>query len=459
MNQEAWSSQASYPGLETNCSTEARKWKMLHTQKAIQIPTATGNPIDPFGTSCLKIDKTIHDLLQYYVRVSHADIWFPEPVTPLVTKSTFQHDANSIIRNCLSDEMKMYSILSNMASQLHIVQHRNLPQSAEFFIHKAVIATQRKISSQPLTDQSILYWLFHLRSAEWYQSNYEATMIHFQGMKAICDRLGGTSTLDQGLQTLIAVSDVFNAGTFLLPPVFPCNYDPGDAPYLEQFGLQERFDSELATNLLLSHTYRPIVPTELYEPVKGLIVYAFLRENAVCRLPAARQNADLARWMHLRSLAMIHRLLSLQLEDQRSMAIAVGVCIWFNLFLPVAACSMLAKAMAVRLSDRIKAGTANWVGYEEVLLWIQMIGAMATNNQKIAQDSYLRGIVNSAKYGDGGRLFKNNTINEERLQVFMEEFSPTKALGPKILELSRRIQDLMHKDLTQTFVTSLYKMQ
>ena len=415
-----------------------------YAQKVTRIPTAMGNPVDPFDTSCLEINATTHQLLQYYSRVFHRVIWYPEPSNLSVAKSDFQHDADFVLTSCLGDEMKMYSILSNMASQLLNLGHLNLSQSTKFFIHKAIIATQRTICNQPLLDQSMLYWLFHLGCAEWYRSNFEAALIHLQGMKSIYDRMGGTTVLDEGLRTVIALSDVFNSGALLVQPTFPCDYDPGRAPYLEQFGLQELFQSEVANSVLLSSTCQRIVPNEVHEFVNGLMEYAFLHENAVLRSPAASENEEFTHWMHLRWLTMNQKILALQLEDSRPMFISVAVGIWSNIILPLHVCLMLGEAMAVRLDHRMKANTPNWEGHEEVLMWILMIGAMATINHKSAHDSFLQEILSLIKHGNGCALFGNNMVDEEGLQLFMGRFPSTKAIWPEVLVLGKKIEDLMH---------------
>jgi len=143
-----------------------------------RMSTSVGHSVDAFNIACITIDANIHQLLQYYLHICHPTIWYPQPSNLLLATNDLQHDAHFIIRSCLEDKMKMYSMLSNTASQLQCIEDFDTPLRLCFLMHKAILATQRRFSEHLYVDGSMLLWLFHLSCAEWYQGNYEAAHAH-----------------------------------------------------------------------------------------------------------------------------------------------------------------------------------------------------------------------------------------------------------------------------------------
>ncbi|KAI1619656.1 hypothetical protein EDD37DRAFT_202459 [Exophiala viscosa] len=345
-------------------------------------PASAEENFDPFDVTCVRVDQSIHNLLQYFLRVHHPATWHLEAGKE--QNYAFRYDALSVIQGCLHDQYNMYSLLASMSSYMTFIDAIPPSGHGNFYIHKALQSSQRYVESrQPLTSRTI-FNTFHLGCAEWYRYNVDAAVVHMKGAKAMVDSLGGLGSLQGPLVELLLNGDAYIAAEMNRKPLWShADFEPGEDHPMIGYALQElqRVQSgKVRTAVgLLTSTQQEIVPSSLRWIILDLtVVLSALKISQSSARKADKLPKGGLHWIYLRNLAIKHRLLEIDLEDPRSEAIRIAVLLWIYMCFTYAGRRRSIKIIAPFLRQTLLRTSKNdWTGHEEVHLWTLCIGGLS----------------------------------------------------------------------------------
>ena len=149
---------------------------------------------------------------------------------------------------------------------------------------------------------------------------------------------------------------------------------------------------------ILALNQRDIIPTELRWIIMDMAVCLCVLQDKTPENGSKDAPAEILHWLHLRNLAIRHRLMSLEFEDQRSRALRLALLIWDLLVYTVAGRKRTAKVVAAQLRDCLTAvPTGAWMHHEQVYLWVLSVGAMSTTEGSELNTWYVRETVSAMK--------------------------------------------------------------
>ena len=363
-------------------SESARSWMLdrnpgITRKRAVtnQLALAQPNAIDPFNVHAISLDPTVCELMQYFVEnFARPSKWQMGGSSSALTlsKATIQERAIQHFRGSLQDEMTIYCLLS-YAGSLRINQDgAHLEPLVRQYIHKAILATKARLEAQPHLDEGLVMNIFLMCSAEWLAFRGDEWYIHMRLVKQLVDQMGGLSTLNETNKENVLLGDGFFAADRLTLPVFPCDFDPGppDAAAVKWM-LGNNIRSEGGQGFLESAA--AFIPDHLRR-----IVVDLAQTSSIL---AADQDAPPAilHWIHLRNLAIRHRMLTLMTVDRRTSALRLALLIWILMVVFRTVRRMLWHSLAPRLREILTStGDEMWHGHAPMMVWIQTIGSMAS---------------------------------------------------------------------------------
>ncbi|KIW28650.1 uncharacterized protein PV07_08293 [Cladophialophora immunda] len=341
---------------------------------------------DPFEVTCVKVDGAIYSLLHYFLRVWHPNVWHLERSGRADHEYAFRDDAMSLIQGCLHDKYNMYALLAYMASYMHDIDGITPPGDGNVYMHQALQASQNYVKSRlPITGR-LIFNIFALGCAEWYRYNRQAGYVHLKAAKSIIDSIGGLKSQDGPLVDLLLTGDAYVAGELQRKPLWSdADFDNGDDHPMTAYGLQELqklLSGTIALGSgLLSSAQQTIIPAALRWIILDLAVVLSVFKSSQSLGPAAEDKPSAAEgfhWVNVRSIAIRHRLLHLELGDLRSEAVRMAIVLWMFMCFTVTGRKRTNKVMAPFLRDRLcSIPGKEWDGHEEVLLWALSIGALS----------------------------------------------------------------------------------
>ncbi|KAH0835197.1 hypothetical protein AYO21_10903 [Fonsecaea monophora] len=351
-------------------------------------PASAEENFDPFKVTCVRVDEGIYSLLHYFLRVWHPNVWHLERSGRFDHEYTFRHDAMSLVQGCLHDKYNMYALLAYMASYMNDIEGISPPGDGTFYMHQALRASQNYVKSrQPITGR-LIFNIFALGCAEWYRYNREAGYVHLKAAKSIIDLIGGLKSQEGPLVDLLLTGDAYVAGELQQKPLWSdSDFDNGDDHPMTAYGLQELQKLLSGTVVmgcgLLSSAQQGIIPASLRWIVLDLAVVVSVFESSQSAAPGDEHQSfdgrEVFHWVSMRSFAIRHRLLHLELDDGRSEAVRTALVLWMFLCFTVTGRVRTAKVMAPFLQDRLcSIPEAEWNGHQEVLAWALSIGAMSS---------------------------------------------------------------------------------
>ncbi|OAP58863.1 hypothetical protein AYL99_06160 [Fonsecaea erecta] len=376
-------------------------------------PASAEDSFDPFEVTCVRVDQGIHSLLHYFLRVWHPNMWHLERSGRPDHEYAFRHDAMSLIQGCLHDEYNMYSLLAYMANYMHDIDGLLPSADGPVYMHRALRASQNYVTSrQPITGR-LIFNIFALGCAEWYRYNREAGYVHLKAAKSIIDSIGGLKSQDGPLVELLLTGDAYVAAELGTKPLWSdTDFDNGDEHPMTAYGLQElqKLLSGTVTigSGLLGSAQRRIIPATLRWIILDLAVVLSVfkssqtLEAAVAAAEDQPPSLEGLHWINVRSIAIRHRLLHLDMDDGRSAAVQTALVLWMFLSLTITGRVRSAKVMAPFLRDRLcSIPDKDWDGHEEVLLWVLSVGALSAQVGSNAHTWFVGQISSSAIINNG----------------------------------------------------------
>ncbi|KAK4942552.1 hypothetical protein LTR10_017681 [Elasticomyces elasticus] len=347
-------------------------------------PASAEENFDPFDVTCVRVDQSIHNLLQYFLRVHHPAIWHLEGAVGKDQNYAFRYDALSVIQGCLHDQYNMYSLLASMSSYMTFIDAIPPSGNGNLYIHKALQSSKRYVESrQPITSRTV-FNTFHLGCAEWYRYNVDAAVIHMKGAKAMVDSLGGLSALQGPLVELLVNGDAYIAAEMNRKPLWShADFEAGEDHPMIGYALQELqrvLSGKLRTAAgLLTSNQQEIVPSSLRWVILDLtVVLSALKSSQTADARTEKLPRGGLHWIYLRNLAIKHRLLEMEFEDPRSEAVRIAVLLWIYMCFTYAGRRRSIKVIAPFLRHTLlKTSKDDWEGHEEVHLWILCIGGLS----------------------------------------------------------------------------------
>jgi len=408
--------------------------QLQHQQRSI-VRTICGKnqATDPFNTSCIKVDKEIHALLQSYTIIFHPNIWHTEAQTQQAKgRYTFATSAKDIVRDCLHDEMNMYCVLALMASQRQVFEKCNLRRDVSYYMTSALATTRKRIEchqqatgNAAIINGKMIMNMFYLGAAEWYRRELDASLVHFRAVKQMVDRVGGLKSLDGQLREMIALGDSYLAAERLAAPLFDAfDFDPGKNAMISTWrhnheigddGGLERQITALGYELT-RWIHRDIVSDELQQIVEDMAEF-------ISVFVLSRQQHDFppgtAHWIFLRNLAVRNRLLAMNDADARAYALRVALIMWELMVMTASPRKRTIKLLAPKLKGILcSISSKDWSGHESVRCWILTIGSMSAVVGSEVESWFVEEIVTLMTSGWNDYDLKN----EDELIRFSKQF-------------------------------------
>ncbi|EXJ85107.1 hypothetical protein A1O3_05782 [Capronia epimyces CBS 606.96] len=407
-------------------------------------PASAEESFDPFDVTCIRVDGAVHSLLQYFLLVQHPGCWHIERASRPDHKYVFQFDAMSVIQGCLHDEYNMYALLASMASFMTYLDEIPPSRDGSYYIHKALKASQEYVHShQPITGRMI-FNVFHLGCAEWYRYNGHAAYVHLKAAKKLVDAMGGLKAMDGPLVDLLLSGDQYVAAELRQKPLWsPTDFESGDSHPMTAHGLcelQKLLSGKVKTAAgLLTSTQQEIVPTGLRWIILDLaVVLSVLRSSQSPDMALGKLPADGIHWVHIRTLAIRHRLLSMDLSDPRSGAIRTAIVLWIFRIFTISGRKRSIKIIAPFLREMLLTIVDHlWDGHEEVRLWILTVGALSASSGSDCHDWFVgelrRCLTSTLDNPDPDTIFDALILLSERFfYLALEEASTLRSLAKDI---------------------------
>ncbi|RVX74840.1 hypothetical protein B0A52_01117 [Exophiala mesophila] len=374
-DREAWTT------LPSTVSTQS-------TQEIPVFPTSAQHIIDPFDASCIRVDEHAHILLQYFLRIHHPNIWHLEKAVRTDKTYDFRYDAISVIQGCLHDKYNMYTLLASMASYMKYVDGMYFAGDGDYYVHLALQASRAHFERQRPVTERMVYNTFQLGCAEWYRNNPDAAYVHLLAAKMMTDALGGLRMLDPPVAELLLTGDAYVSAERQVKPQWSYAEfeDEDDHPMnihvAQQLQLLLSGHVSSAAGLLLS-SHRELVPTDLRWVILDLaVVLGLLQSNytpSSTSFNTEKPPPDLLHWLHIRTLAIRHRLLSMDLPDPRSHGIRTTLVLFVFMCFTVAGRKRSMKIVAPNLQNHmLSICNDQWRGHEDIQTWIWIVGALAS---------------------------------------------------------------------------------
>ncbi|KEF51765.1 uncharacterized protein A1O9_12102 [Exophiala aquamarina CBS 119918] len=339
--------------------------------------------IDPFGTGSIKFDKTVANLLHYYVYFYHPTIWPNEMAVLRHGCYVFEGAVNNIMSTVMEDKLVMYCLLSAAASRFQFVDR--LP-SAEvmgkegYYVQNALQLLRCHVASTPLQGSEqlrrLLICIMFLTSAEAYRDEVSAAKTHLKAAVVLLKEKGGLKYMqDENLRGQLAMADLYLACIKLEPCLFDCAYDPGSASALnlEESELDQLECKVLGTSFLDRDT--DLIPLELGTLIGQVCETYSIRSQLRTSSMVASRVMQATHWITTRNMAIRHRLLALKTDDSRVHALRVAIIMWTLLSMNVTGRTKTVKHMALTLRLILaEISDLDWIDSEDIGLWILLVG-------------------------------------------------------------------------------------
>jgi hypothetical protein len=189
-----------------------------------------GGTVEPFGVCKVPLDNERYRILQYFVlemfpAISRSDTpaFFTEPVSP------GQQAAAQMIRDCLTDEMHTYALLTASSARMKFLTRTPLSQAdlPEQYADTTMHLLRKHLARNETVDERLILTIFFLWAIESYRRNWNAVRTHQEMIKYLYTKhLGGFHSLNYHLRKMIWFGDRFQATATATPPVIEETWGP-----------------------------------------------------------------------------------------------------------------------------------------------------------------------------------------------------------------------------------------
>jgi len=189
---------------------------------------AKQSQMKPFNSAEIVLNSQIYHMLRYHlsysvVTLTRSDILAREQTPERHRYSRYLQD---IVRNCLSSEIHMYSLLSATAGRMTIVSKAH-ERHASHFMHNATrLLREYFLAPNPVIDSQVIRNILHLSTSEWYRGNHNAAWIHLHILARLVYVLDLENNADRYLLGNICCIDIYFAIETGATPIFPLSWLP-----------------------------------------------------------------------------------------------------------------------------------------------------------------------------------------------------------------------------------------
>ena len=342
--------------------------------------------VDPFLVSRIQVDSEVHRLMQYFLREAHPNTWHMQTRLSLKYRTGVRRTAEAILQTCFDSDVNLYTMLSSMASRLRYLEHYDLQPDSTPYVSKAIIAVQQHIAgvSTEAYDERLIFNMFYLGTAEFYRWNVEASLVHLKAIKALVDRMGGLRALHSSLVEMLAIGDGYIAAETLQKPLFdPVDFDIIDEEVyrrLSMMKIEALLDgtSDIAVGLL-SRDVGELVPPSLSCLVVDMAVCLSVLRDHTDGTPEEDDLTEALHWLHVRNLAIRHRLLLFDTSDARIHALRTALLMWNLVVFTKSGKQRSAGVMAKKLKEQLVSMDEDaWPEYQQILAWVLVVGGTSS---------------------------------------------------------------------------------
>lgn len=382
-----------------------------------KMPQSTEDIVDPFKTTCIVVDKTVHTLLQYYLHIVHPSVWHILSAGRNGNTDIFKEKAMTILKGCLSEQYDMYCLLASMNVHMRYLDGYESGKDNDYFMVRAVKASQDYMRRAKQVSEQMIFNVFQLSFAEWYRNNEHAALVHFRAAANMATSMGGLRALAKPVADVLVLGDGYIAGELGTMPIyshtdFAVEDDQVMSPYTDLILSQLLSGSLSVATGLLQYGPSEIVPMDLHLMITDLAV-AMLITNAadVGETPVAIAGRARA-WIYHRVLVVRHRLLEVKFKDPTTESVRLTLLLWILQCFTRAGRLRSAKIIAPQLRKRLQAASEDaWRYHDEIRLWILMVGAMAARNGSGDHAWFVQRILPSVAPGFDELVVKDDLVS------------------------------------------------
>jgi hypothetical protein len=405
-----------------------------------------GGGVDPFASTPVRMNKEIHKFLQYYISYSILTAFKGEVVDKEHLLQIPGLLPAAIVRRSLTSEVHCYALLTATASHINRItvagcqlENRYMaPALRSLRMFLASLDTQKSIDPQIVLD------VLFLSNAERCRQNNQTALTHLRVLRQLTKLLDMSLAFDRYVYEMVCDADVFLAVETATRPLFALSWDPGVISDSQKSVIDHKLDLKLSQDQV--HGRRGFLGSEVSQSVRfkqrmgtGFIEASeaglfSLKMNdiisdvvqtldvvmytSIC--PSATE-AD-AVWVHKKTTALAHRLLSVELGNRSSRdhnrlagtveshvlnltsrqeeCCRLGLIILLT-YLPSLIARHSFTTNAARLQRALSGLDLSWGSKiaDEVLLWILVTGLFVTLNQPEEEWFKLRAALVASKLG------------------------------------------------------------
>lgn len=411
------------------------------------------NPVDPFHNSSIPIDAKTHSLIQYYKHVYHPAVWHVETRASSKGDYAFQTTSSDVIRSALQSDVDMYALLACMAARQQYVDLRP-GYSTDEYLGKALAATRRFIAGRasqgPKSQEEILMVIFHLYAAEGYRNDIAAAKIHMKAAKTIVAAIGGLSKLkDPQMAELLIIGDGLVSAMTLQPCELPCDFDPGT--FLQATPETHHLPVEYDLSAIcpgLRQQQRNQIPLVLQHIIDEIAELNWVLIHAKGGSPEASKHA--MRWISMRSMAIRHRLLGMEVRDPRLDVFRATLVLWIVTTTTLLGLKKLGFVLAPQIVKKLQTVSEQGLDFtqHDVHAWMLSLGAFSAIPGSTHQEWFVGQLVNV--------LQSRRSPDELDTQTAFDE----KILLEELRELQRTFfyHDAVHGEYLQRLAKQIAKL-
>ncbi|KIW66785.1 hypothetical protein PV04_06080 [Phialophora macrospora] len=234
-----------------------------------------------------------------------------------------------------------------------------LIEDARVLIHKAIVASRRRLRQIDTIDDNLIYDINALADAEFFSFDTKAARIHLKFVKQLIDQTGGPGRLPQFMREWFLAGDESVAAELFEQPFFHFGeYDPGPLPDWNKTSVdaqRDPIDSFVQDCDVFSWC------PKLQQIVLDLVQWYHemkvqLRSTLSNPSPITGSSSERARWLHLRATAVRGRLLHMETITWKEEITRLALLAWTYMIMTVSGRRRTMKVMASRLKAMVSTG-------------------------------------------------------------------------------------------------------
>ncbi|EXJ75083.1 uncharacterized protein A1O5_01779 [Cladophialophora psammophila CBS 110553] len=377
--------------------------------------------MDPFASTVVNVDRKAHSLLQYFIHVSHPRTWHSEVQDDHTY--TFQRDVLTLVKGCLEKEVHFYTLLASMASQMQYFEQMNRDDdTTSQMVTKAIDAVRRHLRSSPPINQRLIFDIHQMAVTDFYRYELNSALIHLTAARSLLSQLGGIERIDPSLREWIVIGDGYLAAELFQKPLFPAScFDPGELE-LEHVDVVH-VHSGTTAKWVQEPGYQNLLPTQMQRVLIDLTTTIHTMQRQF-RPPPSDRNAPagskpILHWLLLRTSALRHRLLELEVDDGKVDAIRIGLIVWLFMAMTVTGRRRTCKVLASKLRLQLEGiRPRDWIEFGDAHLWVLLVGAVSAGTSD--RGWFLTAILRMDR-ADGRATHK--PFREDELAKLFDRFS------------------------------------